>query len=194
MSHIIQTVQAHGKTIQISIDEDPMHPRKEYDNLGTIAHWHRRYDLGEQIEPCTEAELRELVGEKILAVLPVYMYDHSGVTLSVAPFGCRFDSGQVGWIYCTESSAKAMGYEYRAPEVLTESLKGEIQTYAAFLEGNVYCYQITGLDGETLGACGGFFDLDQCIDDATGEALYCEDPAVLRVAEELESRATYATI
>ncbi len=32
-------------------------------------------------------------------ILPLYLYDHGGITMSTGPFSCRWDSGQVGWIY-----------------------------------------------------------------------------------------------
>ncbi len=32
-------------------------------------------------------------------ILPLYLYDHSGITMSTGAFSCRWDSGQVGWIY-----------------------------------------------------------------------------------------------
>src|SRR3990167_5127523 len=34
----------------VHTDTDPMNPRTEYDCLGTIYHWHQRYNLGERIE------------------------------------------------------------------------------------------------------------------------------------------------
>ena len=32
-------------------------------------------------------------------ILPLYLYDHSGITMSTSVFSCPWDSGQVGWIY-----------------------------------------------------------------------------------------------
>jgi hypothetical protein len=32
-------------------------------------------------------------------ILPLYLYDHGGITMSIGPFSCPWDSGQVGWIY-----------------------------------------------------------------------------------------------
>ena len=43
-----------------------------------------------------------LLGQvKGFTMLPLYLYDHSGITMSISPFSCPWDSGQVGWIYCT---------------------------------------------------------------------------------------------
>ena len=32
-------------------------------------------------------------------ILPLYLYDHGGITMSTGAFSCSWDSGQVGWIY-----------------------------------------------------------------------------------------------
>ena len=33
--------------------------------------------------------------------LPLYLFDHSGITMNTSGFSCPWDSGQVGWIFCT---------------------------------------------------------------------------------------------
>lgn len=44
-------------------------------------------------------------------ILPLYLYDHSGITISTVPFSCPWDSGQVGWIYAPKDTfRKATGY------------------------------------------------------------------------------------
>lgn len=35
-------------------------------------------------------------------ILPLYLYDHSGITMSTSVFSCPWDSGQVGWIYASK--------------------------------------------------------------------------------------------
>ena len=32
-------------------------------------------------------------------ILPLYLYDHGGITMSTGAFSCPWDSGRVGWIY-----------------------------------------------------------------------------------------------
>jgi len=43
--------------------------------------------------------------DKHYIMLPLYLYDHSGITMSTGKFSCPWDSGQVGWIYCTIEKA-----------------------------------------------------------------------------------------
>lgn len=47
-----------------------------------------------------EAKVKAALDEKV-AMLPLFLYDHSGITMSTGPFHCPWDSGQVGFIYMT---------------------------------------------------------------------------------------------
>ena len=38
----------------------------------------------------------------IVFYLPLYLYDHSGITMNTGGFSCSWDSGQMGWIYATK--------------------------------------------------------------------------------------------
>jgi len=68
-------------------------------------------------------EEREAVLDRHYARLPLYLYDHSGITISTGPFSCPFDSGQVGFIYCSLQKArenwvlcKSAGWKYLMDE------------------------------------------------------------------------------
>jgi hypothetical protein len=122
--------EAHGCDIRIEIDEDPLDPRED-DNLGTMACWHRRYNLGDEqpkfaasdylaslcqkIHPDFPDEQFEKHGGAILAkyyvIMPLFLFDHSGITMSTSSAMFRacdsagWDWGQVGIIYCTLEQA-----------------------------------------------------------------------------------------
>lgn len=95
-----------GYVIKIGYDESPESPR-EWDNLGTIAAWHRRYALADKKNEFDDAdEFKEHVqaNPNDLIYLPLHLYDHSGISLSTRSFRGRaqhaeWDSGQVGYIY-----------------------------------------------------------------------------------------------
>ena len=38
-----------------------------------------------------------------MVILPLYLYDHSGITMNTCGFSCPWDSGQVGWIYADKA-------------------------------------------------------------------------------------------
>jgi hypothetical protein len=85
-----------------SYDDSP----RSWDNLGTMVCAHRSCDLPQESGYTTDsAGYEELMASLSSSkrcgciVLPVYMYDHSGTALSTTPFSCRWDSGQVGYIY-----------------------------------------------------------------------------------------------
>lgn len=97
---------------------------------------------------------------KLAVILPLRLYDHSGITMSVGsgahwqdPGG--WDSGQVGWIYATEEDAKTnWGIENwnetteRDGKTITYKefseilLRGEVETYDQYLTGDVYGFKL----------------------------------------------------
>ena len=153
----------------------------------------------EQIEGMTEDEFRARVtehGEEILALLPLFVFEHGGVTMSTGEFGDRWDSGQVGWAYITKTMAEAMGCVRAGWDTsrYCEAIKGEVETYAMYLRNEVYGYEVEGADGDTLDACWGFYGLEYVREEAKEAAESADDPAVDRAADELLSRATYAGV
>jgi len=104
-----QIALADNRIFRMFQDEHPESPRK-WDNLGTMACFHRRYTLGDEDIPFSsddfngwdEMEAYIYKELKALIVLPLYLYDHSGITINTTGFSCRWDSGQVGFIYITK--------------------------------------------------------------------------------------------
>jgi len=72
-------------------------------------------------------------------MLPLYLMDHSGITMSVGPFGCPWDSRQVGWIYATPADAELAGMCWDTEQII-KVLTDEVQTYARYLEGGSWGY------------------------------------------------------
>ncbi|AOQ24595.1 hypothetical protein MTAT_19380 [Moorella thermoacetica] len=77
-------------------------------------------------------------------ILPLYLYDHGGVTISTESFNDPWDSGWVGWIYVLDEDIKK---EFHVDEITDEIrqktvdiLKGEVETYDMYLQGEVYGY------------------------------------------------------
>lgn len=62
---------------------------------------------GEITDVLKEMYTPELIGlcEDKVAILPLYLYDHSGLTMSTSDFGDRWDSGCVGFIYMDKDTA-----------------------------------------------------------------------------------------
>lgn len=193
---ILDQVKHANKTVKVCFDPDPLNPREEYDNITDIVHWHNRYDFGSKIDSMTSEELIEehKDNDPILAILPLYLYDHSGISLSVGG-SCSFGSGQVGWIYITESKAKLMGCENFTPEQLEQAIRDDIKTYDDYLTGQVFGFMVEGENGEVLESCWGFIgNSEDCMLEGKLAAESCIDPAMLSKAEELSNRVTYAGV
>lgn len=100
----------------------------------------------------------------------LYLYDHSGISISCGQFNCKWDSGQVGFIYCTkETAVKEWGKKICTKEVMQKAIKymeGEVDTYDQYLRGDVYGFIIEtwnpepGCGWETEDSCSGFYGDD----------------------------------
>jgi hypothetical protein len=156
-------------TLRIEQDTDPMSPR-EHDNLGIMVCFHGRYNLGDKTDLKSsmfndwgelEAHLKE--NEDATHILPLYLYDHSGLSMSTSGFHCGWDSGRVGFIYTTAKRVAEMGV---AEENIEQQLEAEVKVYDQYLQGDVWGYIIEDEDGEQLDSCWGFYGRD----DAEAEA------------------------
>ena len=192
----------NGLAYRIIPDNDPMNPRKEYDNVGRMICHHGRYTLGDEHDyrdPMDflntlnqsynqEADDFDNMGEAIenldklpIIALPLFLYDHSGITMSCAPFSCPWDSGQVGFIYVPLERAR---HEWPRNEDEDDAawrqrvesyLRNEVKVYDQYLTGDVYGYIVydgssavddDDNDAEELDSCWGFFGEDSAIEAA----------------------------
>lgn len=171
-------------------DESPESPR-EWDNLGKMICFHNRYDLGDKHGYNSNdyngwGELREQIEKdyNVGVILPLYLYDHSGITMNTTGFSCRWDSGQVGFIFV---SKQKMLEEYggkivtqKLKDRVTEYLKGEVKNYDQYLTGDVYGYRVFKVDTCSLGheheeeldACWGFYGEDECMNEGVSVMEY----------------------
>ena len=169
------------QVIKIFIDDDPENPR-QWDNLGTIFYAHGRYELGdknlkeepEEFNNWQEVENYLIKTYKPEVILPLYLYDHSGLRLKIGSFQgllpqghAEFDSGQIGYILVGK---KKMKEEKLTKEKAEEYLRQEIETFDDYLSGNVYGYAAETKNGEQIGSCWGYFgEKDYAISEAKSE-------------------------
>jgi hypothetical protein len=178
----IETFEDSGFTVSLYHDECPESPR-EWDNLGHMVCWHRRSNLGdEQVRPGEHADSLEgfekwLVQErKARVVLPIYIYEHSGITVT-ARYEVylrypdkQWDAGQVGFIYVTADDIRR---EYGVKRITKkveakarEVLQAEVDVYDQHLTGDVYGYIVKDEAGEHVDSCWGFFGLKYAREEA----------------------------
>jgi hypothetical protein len=175
----IKTTRKENYILEIIQDESPESPR-EWDNLGTMICFHRRYNLGDNhkyrhsIELFADlagidAEELESDGKALFQkasenyiIMPLFLYDHSGITISTSSFSCPWDSGQIGWIFVSKEKVKQEGLDESKVE---DYLKGEVETYDQYLTGDVYGYRISQIDvcdkgcehKDEIDSCWGFY-------------------------------------
>lgn len=180
----METTEFGNYTIKIAHDDMQESPR-DWDNLGTMVCFHSRYTLGDKHSHTNPSEfVHALSGlyedeydcylteeqadrcwaeiHKKYVILPLYLYDHSGITMSTSPFSCRWDSGQVGYIYMSledirkEYNVKRVSKKMR--EKIATYLTGEVETYDKYLTGEVYGFTIKkGEDKVDIDSCWGFY-------------------------------------
>jgi len=163
----IETEEYKGYKIEIRQDEYAESPR-EWDNLGKMICFHGSYDLGDKHELSSSdfnswGELEEFIYKEYnpLIVLPLYLYDHSGITMNTAGFHCPWDSGQVGFIYVPKENVRKEWNVKRISPELKEKVKklliSEVKNYDSYIRGDVYWYSIIDENGNTLDTLSGFF-------------------------------------
>jgi hypothetical protein len=162
-----ETIQHKGYDITLWVDEHAESPR-EWDNMGTMVCFHKRYDLGDKHE-YTMDELNKLVQRPKIISLPLYLYDHSGLTISTSPFSCPWDSGQVGYIFVSPSKVrKDMCVKVITDEVIAKAkalLQSEVDMYDAYVRGSVCGYTVQK-EGRTVDSVGGYYSHTSALDDA----------------------------
>lgn len=182
----IKVIEKDGLKFSIFSDPDPLNPRTDFDNISVMAFFHNRYSLGDKVDFSSsdfdswgEMEKHIKKHNKDAVILPVYMYDHSGITISTSPFGDRWDSGRIGFVYVTkEMIEKYCGTASRYwKKQAREIIKSEISVYDSYLRGEVYGFKLERLvDGkyEEEDSCWGFFG------DFETSGIYDEIPKELR--------------
>ena len=107
----------------------------------------------------------------------LYLYDHSGITISTSRFSCQRDSWQVGFIYILKSEILENRSDLKDDtEIMKkgyEIIKAEVREYDNYLTWNVYGYNIEGKRCDD--SCRGFSwdDEEYMIDQAKAEIDAC---------------------
>lgn len=171
MSKPVYSESRNGMTINIYFDEFAEQPFQNKEVEVEFFFFHKRYSLSQDQDrhgfKSSDFESWEEMEEAILrkfrpkCLLPVYMYDHSGLSISTSPFGCRFDSGQVGFVF-VPSDSDVDGDE--KAKTICEDLVHSIDMW---LSGNCWGYEIIDTDGSLLDACWSFVcPMEECLQEA----------------------------
>jgi hypothetical protein len=165
MSYVAHTETKENMTLEIVNDEDPMNPRTEFDHVGKMVCFHGHYDLGDKHNFADPDEFHESSDFKNAVVkLPLYLLDHSGISMSTGSFNDPWDSGQVGYILMSrEAALENWGKKRLTKKVLElakKCLEAEVEEYNQYLTGDVYGYIVKDADGEQVDSCWGFYGFE----------------------------------
>lgn len=167
MREAYSSEQVGDFTVNIHFDQDPMNPREDFDQIGTMVYWSNRYTIGDVDGSKEFGEPRDFIEwaeENGMVYLPVYAYIHSGITISTKGFGCPWDSGQVGFIYGDPKSIDWLeedASEEQRVEKLKNVLEGEIKIFDDYLTGQVFGFEIEDENGDIAESCWGFYGDDK---------------------------------
>jgi len=199
MKDYYKKFQKDSVVLLIKYDNTCSESPREWDNIGTMAYNHSKYILGDEeiddgvnwlcqklgieeeslyrlaakndCRPWSE-EMVEILEERFFKqyiALPLYLYDHSGITMNTTGFSCGWDSGKVGYIYASKEDLKK---EYKC-KIITKSIRekalaymeGEVKTFDDYITGTVFGFQLylnaTKDDyGDCDDGCWGFYGDD----------------------------------
>ena len=163
MENAVEEIKYKGYTVSVYQDIEPCCNPREDDNLGTMVILHSMYSLGDP-NKLNARQLLRICESKDVVALPVFMLDHSGITISTTRFACPWDSGQVGFIYVTKAKlCEWYGYKRVSKKRAAWakiSLKAEVNTYDLFIRDEVYGYEVTDAEGDCVDSCWGFITED----------------------------------
>lgn len=161
----------HKYELKIKQDSDPESPR-EWSNLGSFYTTKNNGYIKREIEidnfsfgSDADSDIERLSKLGYIAI-PVSIYDHSGWTV-FSGVANDWDSGCIGfYVVSREKIREDFEYKRISKKLLTRVkniMESEIKTFDQFIQGEIWCYEITK-DGELLDSCCGFYEEDNLDD------------------------------
>jgi len=166
----IEEIEYKGYVINIYVDDMDAESPREWEPISKMICFHGRYDLGDKHSfNSDQFDNWDEVGGFLMdfynsaVILPLYLYDHSGLTINTTPFSCPWDSGQVGFILVPkENLLKEFGGKRMTKKLKEKALNialGDVEVYDQYLRGEVYGYVVTK-NGEDFDSCWGYYGYD----------------------------------
>jgi len=177
--HIV--FQRNGLTAYLQQDESDTNNPREWSNLSKMLCSHRRYSLGDdlgfnssQFDSWNEVEQYIHANYDPVFISPLFLFDHSGITISMNGFGQfdphGFDWGQVGFVFVSRADAlKEYGVKRITADIQDKILKvvsNEVKTYDNYLRGEVYSIRVEDEAGDVLDSCAGYIGYEWALESA----------------------------
>lgn len=171
--------------IKIYPDTEPCNPRND-DNLGKMICFRKTSSLGDKHDyvhgdysSWDEMEQAILRNEKGGVIIPLFVLEHGGMTMSTSSFNDPWDSGQVGFIIATNPAIRENWGIKNVTKKWREQAKkiilAEVEEYDQYLTGDVFGYKIfnlkkNGKKGDEVDCVWNFFGRECCMDEAVSLA------------------------
>ena len=135
-----------GNRYKIEVDYDyyPNNPR-EWDPVCHIMSTKRNLEIADEGLSFSKEDmmdmLDELKADPNVVVKPIYMYEHTGITIRLTPFGDLWDSSICGYIFAYKNEViREIGNatEENWKERAENAMDHEIKVYDQFIRGDVY--------------------------------------------------------
>jgi hypothetical protein len=144
---------------------------KELPCAGDLEDWHNEEQDLEEDDDHEDFDLMYAVQKYVageldcpfdhVVMLPLYLYDHSGLSMNTSGFACSWDSGMVGVIAVDVR-------KYDDKNQAEESMKSQVKEYDCYLRGEIYMgivyrgeeCNLGHTHWEEIDACTGFIGYD----------------------------------
>lgn len=190
----------HGYTCKVLYDMYPESPHDMFDQLGIIYSNHRNYN------PCNHTIDEILVededGNRSIdsdyIYVPIYCYEHGGITLSTSSFSCPWDSGMFGVMACEKSKAEKEFGDLSNKENLEkalECLRNEVEVWDLYYTGQVFELQVLDENDAVVECiCGYYGNPEEVMEEAVDIANHYHEKEQKEIAEEEARIQKYETI
>lgn len=204
MENVLEIYENDKYLLKIVGDDSPENPREFLESIGRmVTVRNTRYNLGDfQVEnpieficeeldidtveeiydedsktSCYEEKDMEVIMNEISEkafIYPLYLYDHSGLSLTIGSpsIACRWDTSKVGYIYCSIEDARdnlIVNENETLRECVEKILKSEVKIYSEYLDGDsvgytleskVTCSACNHIHYELIDSCFNFYGTD----------------------------------
>ena len=169
----IQECIKGNEKLEIIADDSCESPRS-WDNLTVIVAIENNHnDIGD-IQVRDSEELRELLEDKKAKfAMPLYIYEHSGMSLKCFedkipkyPYNDQWDAGCIGMVFTIEEKLKETGMIHMTKKEVIDQMKAEVETYSQWCNGECYgfvlsewsmCDKCNQVEDKQIDSCFGFY-------------------------------------
>lgn len=152
---------SNDKEFRMYKDTDSESPRN-WDNLCTLILFGRYKLMGDTHQMNKYMSIEEILKKMdAVTIQPIYAYIHGGISISLTPFNCKWDSGILGFALITKEAIRENYGIKRVTkkyvEKAQEQIAGEVETLNQWINDDVYGFDITDSEGVLNEGCYGFY-------------------------------------